>query len=106
MRSFASSAVLEDAFEFHLGDRGEHRVRLNTWDTFSCPPGVCRQFVNVHDRDSVLLTVITGEVHARDDVTLPPIMAERLEAVQPGVRPEFEALGLAFTAGLGDDRSA
>ena len=97
--------VLEGAFEFHIGDRGEQRVRLNKWDTFSCPPGVCRGFVNVDDRDSVLLTVITGDVHARDDVTLPPVMAERLEALQPGVLPEFEALGLAFTAGLADDRS-
>jgi hypothetical protein len=58
--------------------------------------------VNVADKDSVLLTVITGEVHARDDVTLPPIMAERLEKIQPGVLPEFQAIGLAFTAGLDD----
>ncbi len=97
--------VLEGAFEFHIGDRGEERVRLNKWDTFSCPPGVCRGFVNVDAGDSVLLTVITGDVHARDDVTLPPVMAERLEALQPGVLPEFEALGLAFTAGVVDDHS-
>lgn len=97
--------VLEGAFEFHIGDRGEQRVRLNKWDTFSCPPGVCRGFVNVDAGDSVLLTVITGDVHARDDVTLPPVMAERLEAIQPGVLPEFQALGLAFTAGIVDDRS-
>ena len=40
-----------------------------------------------------------------DDVTLPPVMAERLEAIRPGVVPEFEALGLAFTAGSIGDRS-
>ena len=97
--------MLQGAFEFHVGDRGEERGRLDQWDTFSCPPGVCRGFVNVHDQDSVLLTVITGEVHTRDDVTLPPVMAERLEAIQPGVRPEFQALGLAFTAGLADEPS-
>jgi len=97
--------VLEGAFEFHVGDRGEERVRLNRWDTFSCPPGVCRGFVNVHDQDSVLLTVITGPANARDDVTLPPVMAERVEAIQPGVLPEFQALGLAFTAGVDDERS-
>jgi len=32
-------------------------------------------------------------------------MAERLEATQPGVLPEFLALGLAFTAGIADDCS-
>jgi quercetin dioxygenase-like cupin family protein len=97
--------VLQGAFEFHIGDHGEQQVRLNQWDTFSCPPGVCRGFVNVDDRDSVLLTVITGPVNARDDVSLPVVMAERLEALQPGVLPEFQALGLAFTAGIADDRS-
>jgi hypothetical protein len=35
----------------------------------------------------------------------PPVMAERLEAIQPGVLPEFQALGLAFTAGLEEDRA-
>lgn len=80
-------------------------MRLDKRDTFSCPPGVCRGFVNVDDRDSVLLTVITGDVHTRDDVTLPVVMAERLEALQPGVLPEFQALGLAFTAGIAEDGS-
>jgi hypothetical protein len=31
---------------------------------------------------------------------------ERLEKIQPGVLPEFQALGLAFTAGLEEDRAA
>ena len=35
----------------------------------------------------------------------PHRMAERLEIIQPGVLPEFQALGLAFTAGMTDDRS-
>lgn len=98
--TYETFLVLDGAFEFHIGDRGEEKLRLNKWDTFSCPPGVCRGFVNVADTDSVLLTVITGEVHARDDVTLPPVMAERLEAIQPRVLPEFQAIGLAFTAGV------
>ena len=33
-------------------------------------------------------------------------MAERLEAIQPGVLPEFQALGLAFTAGVVENGTA
>ena len=35
------------------------------------PPGVYRGFTNVSDEDSVLLTFVTGEVNARDDVAVP-----------------------------------
>lgn len=54
---------------------------------------------------SKLDSFLQGSSRPRGDVTLPPVMAERLEAIQPGVVPEFEALGLAFTAGIVDDRS-
>ena len=54
----------------------------------------------------MLLTVITGDVHARAGVTLPPFMAERLEASQPGVLPEFESFGLASAAGFVEDGGA
>lgn len=91
--------VLEGSFEFEINDRGDEKVVLHKWDTLSVPPGVARGFRNVADRDSVLLTVITGGVKNRNDVSLPPIMAERLEAAQSGIVPEFEAIGLTFDAG-------
>jgi hypothetical protein len=42
---------------------------------------------------------------AKDIIFARKIMAERLETIQPGVLPEFGALGLAFTAGMVDDRT-
>jgi hypothetical protein len=56
--------VLEGAFEFTSATAARRRSP-EQWDTFSCLPGVCCGFVNVHDRDSVLLTVITGECTPR-----------------------------------------
>jgi quercetin dioxygenase-like cupin family protein len=101
VKTFETFTVLEGKFEFYVGDRGEETVVLNKWDSFSCPPGWCRGFRNVDTRDSVLQTVITGGVHDRNDVGLPPIVAEQLEAIGPGILDEFKKIGLAFDAGAG-----
>jgi quercetin dioxygenase-like cupin family protein len=101
VKTFETFTVLEGKFEFYVGDRGEETVVLNKWDSFSCPPGWCRGFRNVDTKDSVLQTVITGGVHDRNDIGLPPIVAEQLEAIGPGVLDEFKKIGLAFDAGSG-----
>jgi quercetin dioxygenase-like cupin family protein len=64
--------VLEGSFEFHIGNEAQETTVLNKWDVFSCPPEVYRGFTNVSDKDSVLLTFVTGDVNARDDVSVPP----------------------------------
>jgi quercetin dioxygenase-like cupin family protein len=101
VKTFETFTVLEGRFEFYVGDRGEETVVLDKWDSFSCPPGWCRGFRNVDTKDSVLQTVITGGVHDRNDIGLPPIVAEQLEAIGPGVLDEFKKIGLAFDAGSG-----
>ncbi len=54
----------------------EHRLTLNKWDTFSCPPRVYRGFHNAGDTDAVRLTVITGVEEGRDDVSMPDSIAQ------------------------------
>jgi len=76
--TYETFMVLEGAFEFKVGDEGQETVVLNKWDVFSCSPSVYRGFRNISDKDSVLLTVITGDVHARDDVTCPPKVTEQI----------------------------
>ena len=78
--TYETFMVLDGAFEFSVGEEGQETVRLNKWDVFSCPPGVYRGFRNIADKDSVLLTVITGEVDARDDVDVPPKITEQLRS--------------------------
>ena len=99
-KTYETFTVLEGSFEFRLNDNGHETVRLNKWDTLSCPPGVCRGFRNVHGHDSVLLTVITGGVHDRDDVSLPPSVAAELNTIGPGIAAAFEKVGLRFDAGI------
>jgi quercetin dioxygenase-like cupin family protein len=99
-KTYETFTVLEGSFEFSLNDTGNETVVLNKWDTLSCPPGVCRGFRNVHSHDSVLLTVITGAVHDRDDVSLPPSVAAQLDTIAPDMAAAFEKIGLRFDAGV------
>lgn len=101
-KTYETFVVLDGSFEFSLNDTGNETVVLNKWDTLSCPPGLCRGFRNVSDKVSVILTVITGGVHDRNDVSLPPSVAEQLNKIGPGVLAEFEKIGLTFDAGVSD----
>ncbi len=73
--TFETFMVLEGSIEYYVGEPIEHRVTLNKWDTFSCPPGVYRGFRNVGESDAVQLTVITGLSENSDDVSMPDSIA-------------------------------
>jgi quercetin dioxygenase-like cupin family protein len=77
--TFETFMVLEGTIEYFIGDPIEHRVTLNKWDVFSCPPRVYRGFQNVGTGQAVQLTVITGLGENRDDVSMPTAVAEQLE---------------------------
>ena len=76
--TFETFMVLEGSIEYYVGEPIEHRVTLNKWDTFSCPPGVYRGFRNVGGSDAVQLTVITGLAENSDDVSMPDSVAEEV----------------------------
>lgn len=73
--TFETFMVLEGTIEYIIGEPVEHRVTLNKWDTFSCPPRVYRGFRNVGEGDAVQLTVITGLDESSDDVSMPDSVA-------------------------------
>src|SRR5260221_7105033 len=52
---------LTGRFRIRWGDHGEHEIFLEPFDTIAVPPGVCRDFTNVSDRDALLLAIIQGE---------------------------------------------
>ena len=99
-RTFETFFVLEGIFEFSVNDDGGQKVVLNKWDTLSVPPGVCRGFRNIADTDSTLMTVITGGVHDRNDISLPPSMGKAIDAHGPGVLDEVKKIGITFDAGV------
>ncbi|HEV8616537.1 MAG TPA: cupin domain-containing protein [Methylomirabilota bacterium] len=93
--TFETFMVLEGTIEYFIGDPIEHRVTLNKWDVFSCPPRVYRGFQNVGTGPAVQLTVITGLGENRDDVSMPTAVAEQLEReygakVADAIRGVFE----------------
>jgi quercetin dioxygenase-like cupin family protein len=77
--TYETFMVLDGTIEYFIGDPVEHRVTLNKWDVFSCPPRVYRGFRNVGTTDAVQLTVITGLSEGRDDVSMPNSIAERVQ---------------------------
>ena len=99
-RTFETFFVLEGSFEFSVNDDGGQKVVLNKWDTLSVPPGVCRGFRNIAETDSTLMTVITGGVHDRNDISLPPSMGKAIDAHGPGVLDEVKKIGITFDAGV------
>jgi quercetin dioxygenase-like cupin family protein len=91
--------VLQGVFEFTLGDTGQHRLRLERFDTVSVPPRICRAFCNVGTEEGLLQVIITGGVHDRNDIAFPAATAAALDGADPQARPYFEQLGLRFDAG-------
>lgn len=76
--TYETFMVLEGRIEYHIGEPIEHRITLDKWDVFSCPPKVYRGFRNVGDTDAVQLTVITGITEGRDDVSMPDSIAQQV----------------------------
>ena len=77
--TFETFMVLEGRIEYHIGDPVAHKLTLEKFDTFSCPPRVYRGFRNVGDTDAVQLTVITGLGENRDDVSIAGSIGQEVE---------------------------
>lgn len=90
--TFETFVCLDGKWEFSVGDKGQEKIVLEKWDTFSCPPNVYRGFKNADTKDSVLMTIISGPPDARDDVSCPPIIREQLAAIGPQVLPAVEKI--------------
>lgn len=93
--TFETFMVLEGRIEYEIGEPVAHRITLDKWDVFSCPPRVYRGFRNVGTTDAVQLTVITGLDEGRDDVSMPHSIAERIER-EHGAKV-LAAIGNVFT---------
>jgi len=76
--TYETFMVLEGRIEYHIGEPIAHRITLDKWDAFSCPPFVYRGFRNVGTTDAVQLTVITGLNTNRDDVSMPDSIAQQV----------------------------
>jgi quercetin dioxygenase-like cupin family protein len=81
-KTFETFVVLEGTITFKIGEPSqEKRITLGKWDTFSCPPGVYRGFVNASSKEkAVLLTTINGDPKERDDVNVPRAITEHLNS--------------------------
>jgi quercetin dioxygenase-like cupin family protein len=98
-KTYETFTVLQGAFEFAFGDKGEQKVVLERFDTVSVPPGVCRAFHNVSEEEGILQVVITGGVHDMNDIDIVPEAEARLAELAPEFLAKLKAAGLSFRAG-------
>ena len=98
-QTFETFTVMKGRFEVYWNDTGENRLELGLYDTISVPPGVCRGFTNISDKEGLLQVIISGGVHDMNDIDFATVCGEQIDAIRPGLRQEFEKTGLTFTAG-------
>ena len=97
VQTYETFTVLKGRFEITWGERGEERIVLETFDTISVPPGVCRAFRNIGEDEGILQVLITGGVHDMADIAFTRSAREKIEAVGRGLSREFEKVGFRFT---------
>jgi quercetin dioxygenase-like cupin family protein len=97
--TYETFTVLRGRFEVTWNDNGEDALVLDTFDTISVPPGVCRAFRNIGNDEGMLQVIITGGVHDMNDIAFARRAKSAIEAVRPGLAREFEKVGFTFNAG-------
>ena len=98
-QTFATFTVMKGRFEVYWNDTGENSLELDIYDPISIPPGVCRGFTNISDEEGLLQVIISGGVHDMNDIDFATVCGEKIDAIRPGLKQEFEKTGLTFTAG-------
>ena len=98
-QTFETFTVMKGRFEVYWNDTGENSLELGLYDTISIPPGVCRGFTNISDEEGLLQVIISGGVHDMNDIDFATVCGEKIDAIRPGLKKEFEKTGLTFTAG-------
>ena len=99
-QTYETFTVLKGRFEVAWNDNGSGCVSLETWDTLSVPPGVCRAFRNIGTEEAVLQVIISGGVHDMNDIAFTQASADRIRGIAPDALSRFEAQGFRFNAGV------
>jgi uncharacterized RmlC-like cupin family protein len=99
-KTYETFTVMQGAFEFAFGDKGEHRVVLGRFDTISVPPAICRAFRNVSDEEGILQVIITGGVHDMNYIDVVPEAEREIGRLAPDFLEKLKASGFTFTAGI------
>jgi len=76
--TFETFTVLEGKFLIKWNDDGSEELILEKYDTISIPPGVCRSFINVDDKEGLLQVIISGGVHDMNDISFTPHAAKKM----------------------------
>ena len=90
----------EGDFLIKWNDDGSEELTLKKYDTISIPPGVCRSFTNVGNKEGLLQVIISGGVHDMNDISFTPYAAQEMNKLEPNLSKKFEKIGFKFNAGV------
>ncbi|RKH37481.1 cupin domain-containing protein [Corallococcus llansteffanensis] len=92
--------VLDGKFSIQCGDKGEHAVVLERFDSIVVPPDLMRRYQNVSDQTAHLLAIVTGGEDNLSELDYVPGVGQQIESKgSPQLRKALEGIGVRFTAG-------
>ena len=97
--TFETFTVLKGKFLIEWNDDGSENIQLNEFDTISIPPGVCRSFKNISNKEGLLQVIISGGIHDMNDISFTKSARDKMENISPNLSKKFENVGFKFDAG-------
>ena len=91
--------LLKGKFLIEWNDDGSENIQLNEFDTISIPPGVCRSFKNISNKEGLLQVIISGGIHDMNDISFTKSARDKMENISPNLSKKFENVGFKFDAG-------
>ena len=97
-QTFETFTVLTGKFLIEWNDNGTESVEIEQFDTISIPPGVCRSFKNISNKEGLLQVIISGGVHDMNDIAFTNAAKVKMEKIQKNLSKKFEQVGFKFNA--------
>ena len=98
-QTYETFTVLKGKFLIEWNDNGSEKVELEELDTISIPPGVCRSFKNISEKEGLLQVIISGGVHDMNDIAFTKASKVKMENIEKNLSKKFEKIGFKFDAG-------
>lgn len=81
--------LLQGKFAILYGDRGEHSIELDPFDTISVPVGLIRTFKNIGNVNGLLMVICDGPGEILGKLSVTREIADNLRQTSPGVARSF-----------------
>lgn len=100
LATFETFTVLKSEFLIKWNYNGSEKLVLKKYDTISISPGVCKSFTNIGKEEGLLQVIVSGGVHDMNDISYTPLVANKMDQIEPNLSKIFKNVGFKFNAGI------